>query len=510
MPGLLRHLASRPRVQRPLRTRLHLETLENRSLLSIYTPAQVAHGYGVDAITLYDGGGNPVAGDGSGQTIAIVIAYDNPYIQTDLSYFDGQFGLPDPSFQKATPQGQPAFNAGWAQESALDVEWSHAMAPGANILLVEARSNSFSDLFSAVNYARNYPGVSVVSMSWGGSEFSGESNYDSYFTTPGGHNGVSFVASSGDTGGARSYPAMSPNVVSVGGTRLNLDSGDNYLSESGWSGSGGGISSYENQPAYQAGFATGTRRNGPDVAYVADPNTAVYVRYHDGWYAFGGTSVGAPQWAALAAITDEQLNLWGYDTANGRTQMLPGLYGLAAQYGNPGYDGVDFHDIVSGSAGGNPAGPGYDLVTGLGTPIAYNLVPDLAAYITNLPPSPGGNGPWTPHHGYPPVQGIPSGVHGQVTDGTGAAQASAVLAVPTLNLATAPSTGALNLSTPQQEGDDHVSSLTSQAPADPTPDEVSVAVIDRNEMSSSRAALRPEDCDACFKDAAWLGLSTEC
>src|SRR5207253_5967612 len=107
-----------------------------------------------------------------GQTIAIVDAYDDPTIAADLAYFDTQFGVSaPPSFVKATPSGQPAYNSGWAGEIALDVEWAHAVAPGANVLLVEAKSSSFADLLAAVDYAAAQPGVSVVSMSWGSGEF---------------------------------------------------------------------------------------------------------------------------------------------------------------------------------------------------------------------------------------------------------------------------------------------------------------------------------------------------
>ena len=121
--------------------------------------------------------------------------------------------------------GLPAANADWGLEISLDVEWAHAIAPGANILLVEANSANGSDLLAGENFARNQPGVSVVSMSWAGSEFAGESTYDSYFTTPAGHTGVTFVAASGDTGsaGAPDWPSVSPNVVAVGGTQLSLE-----------------------------------------------------------------------------------------------------------------------------------------------------------------------------------------------------------------------------------------------------------------------------------------------
>src|SRR5262249_20535939 len=135
----------------------------------------------------------------------------------------------------------------------------------------EANSNNWSDLMAAVDYARSQPGVSVVSMSFGGSEWSSESSFDSHFQTPSGHGGVTFVASSGDSGstGAPNYPSVSPRVLAVGGTQLSTDSAGNYLSETGWSGSGGGISAYYSQPSWQNGVVTQstTRRTVPDVAY---------------------------------------------------------------------------------------------------------------------------------------------------------------------------------------------------------------------------------------------------
>ncbi len=264
-----------------------------------------------------------------GTTIAIVDAYDDPNIANDLHQFDLQFGLPDPVLTKVNQNGGsklPAANAGWITEIALDVEWAHAIAPGAKILLVEANSNSFNSLLTAVNYARKYAGVSVVSMSWGGAEFSGETSDDSYFTTPSGHTGVTFVASSGDSGAPPTYPAISPNVLSVGGTTLNVTSQGSYVSESAWSGSGGGISSYESQPAYQKGTVTQSTvfRTEPDVAYDADPNTGfpVYDSYNnpssDPWGQWGGTSDAAPQWAALIAIADQERALTGQSRSERR------------------------------------------------------------------------------------------------------------------------------------------------------------------------------------------------
>src|SRR5207302_6803748 len=141
------------------------------------------------------------------------------------------------------------------------------------------------DLISAVDYARQQPGVVTVSMSWGGGESSSESYYDSHFTTPAGHvggsnlaGGVTFLASTGDSGAPTSYPAASKNVVAVGGTSLTLNADNTYNSETAWTDGGGGPSSYESRPAYQASVTTGSKRLNPDVSYDANPNTgfAVY------------------------------------------------------------------------------------------------------------------------------------------------------------------------------------------------------------------------------------------
>jgi hypothetical protein len=345
-----------------------------------YTPAQIRHAYGFDQIKF---NGGTVIGDGAGTTIAIVDAFDDPRIANDLHQFDLAFGLPDPVFIKVNQSGgttMPAADAGWASEIALDVEWAHAIAPKASILLVEANNSSYSNLFAAVSFAARQAGVAAVSMSWGGGEFLGETNYDSVFKTPAGHTGVTFVASSGDSGAPVSYPSVSPNVLSVGGTHLSLDSSGNFLSESGWSGSGGGISSVESQPVYQKGIVTQTttRRANPDVSYDADPNTGfpVYDSFNNSvsapWSQFGGTSDAAPQWAALIAIADQGRALAGLGALDGATQTLPALYALPAS---------DFHDITTGSSFGSPvlsAGAGYDLVTGRGSPYANKVVADLA------------------------------------------------------------------------------------------------------------------------------------
>jgi subtilase family serine protease len=304
-------------------------------------------------------------------TIAIVDAYDDPNIQSDLNTFSSTFGLPTTTIAEAYAQGnKPAANASWAQEISLDVEWAHALAPSANILLVEAASNSFDDLFGAVDYAASH-GASAVSMSWGGSEFGSESGYDSHFNVF----GVTFLAAAGDSGGQQIYPAVSPYVVAVGGTTLPLDSNGNLTgAESAWSGGGGGPSAFEPEPGYQISYGiTGGKRDTPDVSYDANPNTgvAVYdsVPYfgQSGWQVFGGTSVGAPSWAALIALAD-QSRATPLSSNNPASSPLYNAATGSANYAN------NYRDITSGS-NGYPATIGYDLATGLGSPLANNLAP---------------------------------------------------------------------------------------------------------------------------------------
>lgn len=376
------------------RVRLRVEELEPRTLLSAtptgLSPIQVRQAYGFNQITFNNG---TIQGDGSGQTIAIVDAYNDPHIISDLSHFDSTFGLPSANLTVENQSGGkslPHSNMGWALEISLDVEWAHAIAPGAKLLLVEANSASYTNLFAAVTTAAKTPGVVVVSMSFGGGEFSGETSYDSVFSTPSGHiggnnlpGGITFVASSGDNGSGVSYPSASPNVLSVGGTTLNVDSQGNYISETGWSGSGGGNSTVESEPTYQQGVQSSGKRGNPDVAYVADPNTGVSVYDtfgYGGWITVGGTSAGAPQWAALIAIADQGRALAGKGSL-GNAQAA--IYTLPSS---------DFHDITSGSNGAYSAGTGYDLVTGRGSPKAILVVAGLLT-ATSAPSAANHNGP---------------------------------------------------------------------------------------------------------------------
>ena len=343
-----------------------------------YSPAEIRAAYGIDAITFSSG---TVSGNGAGETIAIVNAYSDPNIAADLAAFDAEYGLSSPPSFTVDNLGATATNAAWALETALDVESAHAIAPGANIVLVEASSASISALFGAVQYASNLPGVGVVSMSWGASESATESRYDGLFATPAGHTGITYVAASGDTGASSgvAYPAASPNVLAVGGTTLTLSAGGPYGSESAWSGSTGGYSADESEPSYQVsalqavGLSDG-RRAVPDVSLDADPSTgySVYdsVAYDgkSGWFDVGGTSAAAPAWAGLVAITDQGLATVGQGTIS-TTALLTELYSLPSS---------DYNDVTTGS-NGYSATAGYDLATGLGTPRANLLVSGLVA-----------------------------------------------------------------------------------------------------------------------------------
>ncbi len=212
----------------------------------------MTHAYGLDAITFTSASGATVQGDGSGETIALIEAYHDPTIIPDLLTFDQAYNLP-----QTTPTvinlGGAKSNAGWALEESLDVEWAHAIAPGANLVVIEARSQSRQSLIAAVNEARRIPGVDVVSMSWGFSEVKYQSS--SHFTTPAGHTGITFVAASGDNGlvGGTNWPAVSPNVLSVGGTSLVVTRSGTYLSETAWYDSGGGLSRYNAEPELSEG-----------------------------------------------------------------------------------------------------------------------------------------------------------------------------------------------------------------------------------------------------------------
>jgi subtilase family serine protease len=323
---------------------------------------------------------------GGERAIALVLAFDNPTAQADLQFFASFFGLPKPHFTKVYANGNgscvtPPYDAGWALESSLDTQWSFAMAPKAQIILVEACSNSYVDLMYAEQIAEQQVlayGGGQISNSWSSGEFSTESSdWDWVFRanwTPG--SPISFFFSAGDAGLGAQYPSVSPWVVSAGGTTINRDpSTQNFQSESCWAGSGGGTSAYE---TYSSTFGTGTgpwtnfqypilgqtARSTPDISFDADPASGAYVRNNGTWYVVGGTSLSAP---ALAGIVNASGNRLGVAPSQGGfySNMENDL--LYAQLFTSKEYATNFYDVTTGS-NGSSAATGWDTCTGVGSP----------------------------------------------------------------------------------------------------------------------------------------------
>jgi kumamolisin len=284
---------------------LYFETPE--SMACIYRFVSAVPGCDPNTVTAVPKGGS--------RTIAIVDAYDAPKALADLTVFCLQFGLPVPTnFQVvyAASDGSvatkpPPYDPGWEVEISLDVQWAHAMAPNARIILVEAASSAGADLLGAVKLANNLvaaAGGGEVSMSWGSDEFSVETQYDSYFSTP----GIVYFAATGDSPGTE-WPSVSANVVAVGGTSVSRDpSSGAFIGEAAWGDGGGGVSAYVPKPSYQSNvkkLGSVNFRGVPDIAAVANPRTGVwvYISNAQGWNIIGGTSVATPVVAGLVNNT---------------------------------------------------------------------------------------------------------------------------------------------------------------------------------------------------------------
>ncbi len=315
------------------------------------TPVQIKSAYNLPAT-------------GGTGTIAIIDAYADASIESDLSAFDTQFTLAPCTAKNGCLEvhkmkSSESANSNWPMETTLDVEWAHAIAPSAKILLIEAPTPSGANLLSAVDYAASRSDVVAVSMSFGGAEFSDETILDTHFISK---NGAVFFASAGDKGSGASWPAASPNVIGVGGTSLMFTAGGSVAHETAWSGSGGGVSAYEKAPAFQSSYKipkSGGYRAIPDVSYDADPASGFSVVRLGKWYVVGGTSAGAPQWAAIVALGSGASNAHFYaDKSSASTR----------QY---------FRDITSGTNGDCgylcDARAHYDYITGLGSPLTVRF-----------------------------------------------------------------------------------------------------------------------------------------
>jgi subtilase family serine protease len=365
-----------------------------------YSPEQIQEAYGI-APLLRQGL------DGRGQTIVIVDSFGSPTLRQDLATFDTAFGLPAPPHLRVLdPIGAPTLNPhssdqqGWATETTLDVEWAHAIAPGASIVvLVSPVSETegvqgFPQFLSLDEYAMEHHLGFVFSESWGASEPTLEDaagralvqRYDAFYAAAE-QQGATFIASTGDTGAVNEnaqggmytyrdviWPASDPLVTAVGGTTLTLDPATGaYQREVAWNSDGGagggGVSALYSEPAFQRAIAGAAQvelagqRGIPDVAWPAE---GFLVFFNGHWAVIGGTSAGAPPWAGLLAIADQ---LAGHPLGD----INPVLYAL---------QGAGLHDITSGNNSfdgitGYSALPGWDLVTGWGSPNAAVLLPRL-------------------------------------------------------------------------------------------------------------------------------------
>jgi len=325
------------------------------------TPGSLACVYGLVSPTpgcvIANSGLVPSGGSG---VIVIVDAYDYPSAAADLATFSTEFGLPQANFSVQYANGKPAngCRSGWQGEEALDIEWAHAMAPNAQIVLMEATSASNSALYLAVSKANSYiaahGGRGEVSMSWGGSETSSETGSDHYFT----QSGVVYFASSGDSPGVI-YPSSSVDVVSAGGTQVNR-SGGNYTNQTAWSSGGGGASRYEAKPGFQNGISLLTSHRGtPDLSFDASGGSPVAVynsNCYGGWLQVYGTSVSAPSLAGIvnsAGTFNTSSNAENTEIYANRTNTS------------------EFTDITSGSCGTHSAASGWDFCTGVGVVNGY-------------------------------------------------------------------------------------------------------------------------------------------
>ncbi|MDR7332992.1 S53 family peptidase [Roseateles asaccharophilus] len=376
--------------------------LATSTVVTTYTPAQVRAAYGLPALTASS------AQLGAGQTIYIVNAKHDPNIAAELAAFNSKFGLPTCTTRTlaatatlplaaasksacelviaySTAAGAltataPAYDSGWATEIALDVQWAHAIAPLARIVLIEAPDASVSSLSNAVALA-NKMGSGVVSMSFGAAEGSWTTGYDSAFSTA----GMTYLAATGDDGTQVLWPSVSSKVLAVGGTTLTYSgSGSGTRSETTWSGTGGGTSAYVALPSYQSGSIGGyARRAVADVAFNADPNSGQYVALiapgttATRWISAGGTSLATPQWAGLVAIANAMR------AANGKAALGPTHAAIYQQIGAvPTVYAAAFKDVTTGSHGTCAtcaAVTGYDTPTGWGTPNAGALLTSLGA-----------------------------------------------------------------------------------------------------------------------------------
>jgi hypothetical protein len=385
--------------------------------VATYTPAQIRAAYYLPALPAVGASLSSLqaAQLAAGQTIYLIDAQDDPNSAAELATFDQKFGLPGCTLSSiapnaalplpaaatggctfavvhSTPSGTmtaaaPAYDSGWATEIALDVQWAHATAPLARIILIEAPDSSLGSLVAAVSLA-NAMGPGVVSMSFGSPEGSWTASVDSNFTA----SNMSYVAGAGDSGAAVNWPAVSAHVLAVGGSTLTY-SGSAARSEVVWSGTGGGVSQYTPTPSYQTSavpdMGAPAKRSVSDVTFNADPSSGQYIAVLSpgattaNWLSAGGTSLATPQWAGIIAIANA-LRAQARQAPLGQPHAR--IYGIAAQGASYA---SGFYDITHGSDGSCAlcyAQIGYDQPSGIGTPNVTTVLSALDAAPAAIAP----------------------------------------------------------------------------------------------------------------------------
>jgi subtilase family serine protease len=350
-------------------------------------PSQVRTAYNVPAPTRPSAGKKIVV-------ITIIIAYRYPYLQSDMNAFCTYNNLPATTLEIFTMPGTKSIvGSGWDVEECIDTQLSYAMNTGAKIRVVEAVSNSFTDIYRAVQFANsisssvptnasNYSSfgpTDIISMSLGANEFSQETVYDAYMNVP----TICYLAASGDTN-YLCYPSSSANCLSCGGTSLSVASNGTRSSETTWSTAGCGISSYIPKPEYQnnttISVLANKKRCAPDISAVANPYTGLVIVYRNIRYIYGGTSVATPILAGILSIAiQNRINLGksSFTTvpnASNKPNLQSFLYKTLYPSNNTPSNNTYFYDVTSGSDGSFTAGSGYDIATGLGSLNATNLI----------------------------------------------------------------------------------------------------------------------------------------
>jgi subtilase family serine protease len=302
--------------------------------------------------------------------ITIIVAFYNPYLVRDVTNFCNYFKLPKCNLK--TYNFSKTFNANWATEVTMNVQWAHAINPNCEIRVIFAKSNSFNDILNAINFANNKNNFSppidtdVISMSFGSKDNGGLSRFSSYFTNL----NTIYVASSGNQNNV-SFPSSCSNVLSIGGTSLSVNATtNNRFIENLWSSSGCGFSQSFPKPSYQVSINQSLQRVTPDICGIADPKTGAVISINNRLYSIGGTSLAAPVCGSMLSLVQQKMlnaNKPTFTSVSDKPNSIQKiLYNLNMKN--------TFYDVVNGKSGSFSATAGYDIGSGLGVMNITNLL----------------------------------------------------------------------------------------------------------------------------------------